>query len=104
MPTFHFADEPLPSPDELRRLLREAGERYDPLEELLALERELAAREQQYNLSSAEFYQCFLAGQTGDDPEIVGWIGRYEAYLRLKQAIAESLKLVLADTPTTAAD
>ena len=104
MPTFHFTDEPLPPPDELRRLLREAGERYDPLEELLTLERELAAREQQFNISSADFYQRFLAGQTEDDPEIIGWVGRYEAYLRLKQAIAESLKLVLADTPTTAAD
>ena len=70
---------------------------------MLALARELAAREQLYNLSSADFYQRFLAGQTGNDPEIVGWIGRYEAYLRLKQAITESLRLVLADTPTTAA-
>ena len=104
MPTFHFTGEPLPPPDELRRLLRDAGERYDPLEELLTLERELAAREQQFNISSADFYQRFLAGQTEDDPEIIGWVGRYEAYLRLKQAIAESLKLVLADTPTTAAD
>jgi hypothetical protein len=104
MPTFHYADEPLPPPDELRRLLREAGERYDPLEELLTLERELAAREQRFNISSADFYQRFLAGQTEDDPEIIGWVGRFEAYLRLKQAIAESLKLVLANTPTTAAD
>ena len=104
MPTIHFANEPLPSPDEFHRLLREAGEHYDPLEELLTLERELAAHEQRFGLSSAEFHQRFLAGQTGDDPDMVGWAGRYEAYLRLKQAIAESLKLVLSDTPTRAAD
>jgi hypothetical protein len=97
MPTHHFSNEPLPSPDALRHRLREASERYDPLEELLTLERELAAREQQHNLASADFHAQFVAGQLGDDPDFVGWAGRYEAYLRLKQAIAESLRLVLAE-------
>lgn len=95
MPTFHFENEPLPTPEELREMLRDAAERYDPLEELLVLERELVALEQRHGMSSAEFHRQFLAGQTGDDPDLVSWVGRYEGYLELKRTIAESLKLVL---------
>ena len=96
MPTVHFENEPLPSPEEFRQALRDAMEQYDPLEELLSLERELVAQEQKYGLSSAEFYRRFLAGQTGDDPDLVAWVGEYEAYLHLKQTIAQSLNLVLS--------
>ena len=57
-------------------MLREASEQYDPLEELLILERELGDLERQHGLSSARFYARFLAGETGDDAELIGWIGR----------------------------
>jgi hypothetical protein len=104
MTAFHYKNEPLPRPEELLRQLREAAERYDQLEELLALERELAEVEQERGISSPDFHARFLAGDTDDAPETIGWIGRYEAYLRLKQAISDSLQLVLSVAPTTYSD
>ena len=96
MPEFHFQNGNLPEPAEFRRILREASERYDPVDELLRLEQSLRVREQLHGMSSADFYARFVAGQAGDDPELVGWAARYEAFLRLKTAISESLKLVVA--------
>ncbi len=100
MPTLHFENEPLPPPEEFRLALRDAMEQYDPLEELLSLERGLVAREQKFGLSSEEFYLRFVDGQSGDDPDLVAWAGEYEAYLHLKQTIARSLNLVLSGPMT----
>lgn len=96
MPEFHYQNGNLPEPAEFRRILREASENYDPVDELLRLEQSLRVREQRHGMSSADFYARFVAGQAGDDPELVGWAARYEAFLRLKTAISESLKLVVA--------
>lgn len=95
MPRFRYIDGQLPDPEEFARQLQEAREQYDPLEELLSLERELMLQEQRHGLSSAEFYARFLAGEGGDSPEAILWVGRYEAYLHLKAAISESLSLVV---------
>lgn len=96
MPEFYYQDGNLPEPAEFRRILREASEHYDPVDELLRLEQSLRTREQSHGMSSADFYARFVAGKAGDDPELVGWAARYEAFLRLKTAISESLKLVVA--------
>jgi hypothetical protein len=96
MPEFHYQSGNLPEPAEFRRILREASEHYDPVDELLRLEQSLRTREQSHGMSSADFYARFVAGKAGDDPELVGWAARYEAFLRLKTAISESLKLVVA--------
>jgi len=96
MPEFHFQNGDLPDPAEFRRILSEASEHHDPVDELLRLEQSLRVREQLHGMSSADFYARFAAGQAGDDPELVGWAARYEAFLRLKTAISESLKLVVA--------
>jgi len=68
---------------------------YNPLEELLNLDRTLVCLEQKYGLSSALFYQRYQQGQMGDDLEIMGWAGRYRLYLELKRAITHSLLSVL---------
>lgn len=93
MPKLRYTSEQLPTPEEFTRQLREARDTYDPLEELLTLERELLLQEQQHGLSSAEFHARFLAGEGGDTPDVIAWAGRYEAYLALKAAISESLSL-----------
>ena len=97
MPTFQFDHETMPTPEEFRRLLRVSDEQYDPVEELLGLERELAGFEQKHNLSSSEFYHRYQNGQIGDAVEFISWAGRYKLYLNLKQAISDSLKLVLTE-------
>jgi hypothetical protein len=95
MPKLRYTNGQLPTPEEFARQLYEAREQYDPLEELLSLERDLMVQEQRHGLSSAEFYARFLAGEGGDSPEVISWVGRYEAYLHLKAAISESLSLVV---------
>jgi hypothetical protein len=52
MPSFEFNQENMPSAGELIELLREAEDNYDPIEELLHLERELIRNEQKYGMSS----------------------------------------------------
>ena len=96
MSEFHYQQDNLPEPAEFRRLLREASEQYDPVDELLRLENALRELERRYAQSSGEFYARFVQGTAGDEPEFVGWAARYEAFLRLKSAISEGLKLVVA--------
>ncbi len=87
MPVFHYQNGNLPEPADFRRLLREASEAYDPVDELLTLERALHALEQRHGLTSANFYARFVAGEAGDEPEWIGWAARYETFLRLNPAI-----------------
>jgi|GEM_PF-749970 len=95
MPGLEFVDQPLLPRAEFIRMLEKMSESYDPLEELLALERDLVALEQKYSLSSADFFQRYQAGDIGDEIEIIRWAGRYKVYLKLKQAISDSLKIVI---------
>ena len=61
MPTIAFNQENKPSVAELRQMLQSAEENYDPIEELLQLERQLAQLEQTHNLTSAEFFPAHPA-------------------------------------------
>jgi hypothetical protein len=97
MPTFHFTAETMPTPEEFRRMLREASENYDPLEELLALEREFVDLERKHGLSSAEFYARFLRGEAGDSPEMVTWAGLFEIHMGLKRAISDCVNTVAVE-------
>ncbi|MCB8943978.1 MAG: hypothetical protein H6658_09505 [Ardenticatenaceae bacterium] len=98
MPIITFNEGNKPSVTELRQMVQAAAENYDPIEELLQLERQLAELEQTHNLASAEFHRLYQAGQMGDDVQFVAWAGRYRLYLRLKESISNSLKLVLAES------
>ena len=93
MPTYNL-EQPM-TIKQLREMMSEAGEKYDPLEELLQLERQLANFEQRFKISSQHFFERYQEGQMGDDVEFVRWAGRYRLYLRLKETISKSLELVL---------
>lgn len=95
MPTYQFNQETIPSTAKLHALFRQADETYDPLEELLRLERDLARLEAEHGLSSSAFLERYLAGEMGDAVETVAWAGRYRLYLNLKRAISESLQVVV---------
>ncbi|MCA9967486.1 MAG: hypothetical protein KC423_24725 [Anaerolineales bacterium] len=95
MPVLKFTSENLPSPEEFRRLLAVNDATYDPLEELLRLERDFVKLEQTYGFTSAEFYAQYQAGKLGDDMEFMSWAGRYTLYLRLKNTISTSLERVV---------
>ena len=87
----------LPPVEEFIRQLREAEDQYDPVEKLLALGKELTVFEQKYGMASAEFFQRFETGELGDAMDYFRWIGRYEAYLRLKKMISASLDIVVSE-------
>ncbi|MCB9434837.1 MAG: hypothetical protein H6668_22980 [Ardenticatenaceae bacterium] len=95
MPVLEFTSENLPTSEEFRRMLSLNDATYDPLEELLRLERDLAKLEQTHGLSSAEFYTQYQAGKFGDDREFICWAGRYTLYLRLKAKISKSLERIM---------
>ncbi|WP_374689349.1 hypothetical protein [Promineifilum sp.] len=95
MPVYQFSQETIPSTAKLHALFRQADETYDPLEELLRLERELAQLEAEHGMSSSEFFKRYQAGEMGDAVEVVTWAGRYRLYLNLKRAISESLRVVV---------
>jgi hypothetical protein len=97
MAMYEFTHQTMPTPEQFALLLKESDEQYDPLEELLILNRELLRLEQKHNLSSSEFYHLYYEGKAGDTMEMVGWVGRYRLYLELKEAISTGLKMVLAE-------
>jgi hypothetical protein len=97
MSTLEFTQETTLEPEAFKRLLQTASEQYDPVEELLNLERQLLEMEQKHNLASPEFYRLYQAGEMGDDIAFVTWAGRYRLFMSLKKAISESLKLVLTE-------
>ena len=101
MSGLEYTQNELPPAEEFVRQLRRAEVQYDPVDKLLALERELALLEQKHNISSADLFQQYQAGEIGDAVEFVSWMGRYKQYLDLKRLISRSLQLVLTESHTT---
>lgn len=62
-----------------------------PIEALVALTRSLVAYEQQYHLSSADFYACYQRGELGDTADFIEWAGDYQHYLQLKEELEQKL-------------
>ena len=51
------------------------------------LETDLQAFEQQYQLSSEEFYRQFKTGPLGDDVDFVEWSAFYQMWLDLQKRL-----------------
>ncbi len=95
MPVVEFTHETMPETrEEFSRLLEEAQRDANPLDDLLALNRQLLSFEQQYNITSAEFYARYKRGEMGDDRDFVQWSGRYRLYCELKDEIEKSLAII----------
>jgi hypothetical protein len=62
-----------------------------PVEALSALIRSLVAYEQQYQMSSADFYARYQRGEMGDTEDFVEWAGDYQHYLQLKEELEQKL-------------
>ena len=90
MPKFDLTNEQGSARDQFVATLRRAEDTYNPVEELLELQRELIELERKYGLSSNDFDQRYRSGAMGDSVEVVYWAGLHRAYLQLKQAIDES--------------
>ena len=59
--------------------------------------RRLTEFEQEYKKTSAEFYQQFQKGVTGDSEEVMEWAGEYETLLRLQQNFSRLKEMEIAD-------
>lgn len=94
-----FADQPRLDRDQLTKVLREAEEQYNPVDELLDMQRELIALEQRYGISSTELHRRFQAGEMGDAVEIVYWASLHRQYVELKSIISDSLDVVVSTSP-----
>ena len=97
MARIEFTGGRLPPLVEFMRQLASEDEHYDPVEKLLALERDLFVLEQKYGFTSEEFYQRYQSGMAGDALEFVSWAGRYRLYRNLRQAISSSLQLIISE-------
>jgi hypothetical protein len=51
------------------------------------LEADIRKFEQEYQMSSAEFYQRFHAGELGDDIDLVEWNAFYQMWQKLQEQI-----------------
>ena len=78
MPVIEFTQETMPETrEEFSLLLEEARRNANPLDDLLALGRQLLSYEQRYDMTSDEFYSRYKRGEMGDDMDFVRWAGRY---------------------------
>ena len=50
---------------------------------LAELEERLEAFEEEFGLSSEEFFARYARGEMGDDSKVIGWAGTYRLYLDL---------------------
>lgn len=55
--------------------------------QLAALHRDLLRFEQQYGVSSSDFFARYQAGQTGDDEDAFEWNVTYKMYTRLAKVV-----------------
>jgi hypothetical protein len=63
-----------------------------PIDALSTLVRALLSYEQQYQISSEEFYAQYQAGKLQDSADFVEWAGDYQHYLEIKTELEEQLK------------
>jgi hypothetical protein len=96
MVTLRFEKDNIPTREELAQIIRELKARNRPVDDLVDLAQTLMRFEQQYDMSSTEFYERFKRGEMGDDMDFVKWAGRYRLYLDLKRKIELSLERVIA--------
>ncbi len=101
MSGLEYVHSELPPVDEFVRQLRQVEDQYDPVDKLLAFERELALLERKHNISSSDLYERYQAGEMRDAIEFVSWVGRYKQYLELKRMISSSLQLILTGSYAT---
>lgn len=62
-------------------------ERTQMEREVASLEDHLHSFEEQYNLSSEEFYKRFRAGEMGDDADWFDWSAFYQMWLSTRQRL-----------------
>lgn len=84
-----FTKDNLPTPEEFERMLEEAMERSNPVDELLEVAEELRER---YGMTSKEFYEQFQRGALDDELQhCIGWAAAFETFNELKRVVESAL-------------
>jgi len=91
MPVLEFTADNLPTPEEFQQMLTRAMLESNPLDELLELAVELRQFEEQYCMSSAEFFAQYQRGEMGDDRDAMQWAMSYRTFLELKTLVEKAL-------------
>jgi len=71
------------SPAERKRLLAELKEKTNINDSIESLIEEMNSFEQEYGLSTVEFYAGFVARKMGDSRDFIKWAGAFSSYNHL---------------------
>lgn len=66
--------------EQRRRMLREACQDVDVNETLASLVEKMRKLEEQYGISTIEFYTQFIAGKMGDCRDFIRWAAAFQSY------------------------
>ncbi|OGO43311.1 MAG: hypothetical protein A2Z04_07825 [Chloroflexi bacterium RBG_16_57_9] len=95
MPVLKFMKDNMPhSSEEFRQALREVLENASPVDDFVAIVKNLTILEQGYGMDSADFYARFQRGEMGDAMEFMRWATKYEMYREMKEDLSETLDLL----------
>lgn len=67
-------------PEQRRQLLRAACQSIDVNETLASLIEKMRKLEEQYGMSTIEFYAQFIAGKMGDSRDFIRWAAAFQSY------------------------
>lgn len=94
MPELAF-DSGLPSSDEFRQALAQAITMANPIDDLLELANRLREYEQQYNMTSADFYQHYQAGTLDEELQhCTEWAAVYDLFVKTRRMVEATLMRV----------
>jgi acyl-CoA reductase-like NAD-dependent aldehyde dehydrogenase len=74
---------PETTPQQRRAIFYDLAEHIDENENLEALVATLRQFEEQYGMSTVEFYARFVAGKMGDARDFIRWAGAFQSYAHL---------------------
>jgi len=94
MTTLTFTQENWPTPEEFQRILKDALEKSNPVDDLLELAEELWGYEQKYGMTSEEFFSRFQRGELDDRMDFIEWAGAYDLFLDRKARVEAALMQV----------
>jgi len=86
-----FTKDNLPTPEEFERMLGEAMEQSNPVDELVELSQELYELEQEFGMKSAEFHEKYKRGEMGDSEKVMHWAMLYHSFLERKKRVEAAL-------------
>ena len=80
-----FTQGNLPLPEEFERMLSEAMEKSNPVDELIELSQGLHELEREFGMKSVEFYEKYQRGEMEDSEKVMHWAMICDSSLECKK-------------------